>query len=242
MSFSDGIKFLESNGINLFHAFDTPSVSSLICSVLPDFELASFPTTVLIANAGFDFWDSMKQAGVRGSDPVDQYSILLAQEFAGKHLSCKAQILYPSDHPVSLLSFGSRAGWSLATPMGVSIHPTYGTWFAYRALFLIDTYIPASSPLDAEHPCESCIDKPCQTECPSKAVGDMGSFKHETCARFRIEDGSPCADRCLSRLRCPVGSEYRYADEQMKYHYGRSRKTMLRYFGSQTTERSGNPD
>ncbi len=232
MNCERGIKFLESRGINLFHAFDTLSVSELVSSAAPEIDLTRFPTTVLIANAGSAFWQSMQQAGVQGIDPVDQYSISLAHEFVKKYLQCRVEMLYPSNHPVSLISFGVLAGWSLTTPMGVTIHPKYGPWFAFRALFLVEKSIPASTPLMAEHPCESCLDKPCQTACPANAVGDIGAFKHETCARFRIRDESICAYQCLSRISCPVGAEYRYVDEQMKYHYHRSRVTMFQYYGS----------
>ena len=236
MNLSKGLKFLESRGINLFHAFDTSDVSGLIENAAPGLDLTRFPTTVLIANAGSAFWQSMKQAGIQGADPVDQYSIMLAKEFADRFLNGRTKILYPSGHPVSLLSFGSLTGWSHISPMGVTIHPKYGPWFAYRALFLVETYIPASQPLMADHPCESCLEKPCQSVCPSAAVGEIGGFKHETCGRYRIKDESPCAYQCLSRISCPVGSEYRYADDQMHYHYNRSLLTSLRYFGSETTD------
>lgn len=227
-----GIQFLESRGINLFHAFDTSSLVDLLSKAVPNLELDKYPTTILIANAGFEFWQSLKQAGIQGDHPVDQYSFLLASEYSQKYLDCEAQILYPSDYPISLRDVGSRTGWSFTTPMGITIHPKYGTWYAYRALFLVETHIPVSPPLVADHPCESCVEKPCQSVCPSNAVREIGSFGLEQCARYRIEDDSPCSFQCLSRNRCPVGTEYRYVHEQMKYHYNRSRNTMIGYFKS----------
>ena len=228
----EGTEFLEAHGINLFHAFDTLDLVDLFSEAVPDLEVDKYPTTILLANAGFEFWHSLKQADIRGDHPVDQYSILLAKEYAQEYLNCEAQFLYPSDYPISLREVGFRTGWSFTTPMGITIHPKYGTWYAYRALFLVETELPASQPLIADHPCESCVDKPCQTVCPSGAVQQIGSFGLEQCARYRIEDDSPCSFQCLSRNRCPVGTEYQYVPEQMKYHYNRSRNTMIRYFKS----------
>ncbi len=231
-----GIAFLESRGINLFHAFDTAEISDSITKAIPSLNLDRFPTTVLIAHAGYVFWQSMRAAKIQGDHPVDQYSILLAQEYSEKYLDCKAKFLYPSDYPISLIDIGRKTGWSFTSPMGISIHPTYGSWFAYRALFLIEKSLPATQPLIAEHPCESCTDKPCQSVCPSGAVGEIGSFGLDTCARFRIQDESTCAYRCLSRLSCPVGSEYRYDPDQLKYHYNRSRTTMQQYYSSDSAK------
>lgn len=236
MNYSQGLQFLESQGINLFHAFDTTDIAESISSAASEIELDRFPTTVLIANAGYAFWQSMRAANVQGDHPVDQYSILLSHEFANKYLQCDLKILYPSDYPISLRTVGEKTGWSHTTPMGISIHPKFGTWFAYRALFLVDQQIPASPPLVADHPCESCLNKPCQKVCPSGAVSEIGSFGLDTCARYRIQDDSPCAYQCLSRTSCPVGTEYQYVPEQLKYHYNRSRTTMLKYYGAKTTD------
>lgn len=225
-----GIEFLASRGINLFHAFDTSDLVDLLNESVTDIEFERYPSTILLANAGFEFWQSLKQADIRGDHPVDQYSILLAKAYSQDFLNCDAQILYPSDYPISLREVGFRTGWSFTTPMGITIHPKFGTWYAYRALFLVETKVPASRPLVADHPCESCVEKPCRTACPSGAVDDIGSFELERCARYRIEDKSPCSFQCLSRNRCPVGTEYQYLPEQMKYHYNRSRTTMIRYF------------
>ncbi len=236
MNYKRGVQFLESQGINLFHAFDTTDIAEIISNAVPNIELDRFPTTVLIANAGYVFWQSMRAANVQDDNPVDQYSILLSHEFAKKYLHCDIEILYPSDYPLSLQSVGQKTGWSHTTPMGISIHPTFGTWFAYRALFLVEQKLPATAPLVADHPCESCLDRPCQRVCPSGAVGEIGSFKLETCGHYRIEHNSSCAYQCLSRISCPVGVEYQYVPEQMNYHYNRSRTTLLRYFGAQTQD------
>ena len=99
---TEGTQFLEGHGINLFHAFDTSDLVDLFSEAVPNLEVGQYPTTILLANAGFEFWQSLKQADIRGDHPVDQYSILLAKEFSQEYLNCKAQFLYPSDYPISL--------------------------------------------------------------------------------------------------------------------------------------------
>jgi hypothetical protein len=51
----------------------------------------------------------------------------------------------------------------------------------------------------------------------------------EACVNERKRVGSACADRCLSRLACPVASEHRYGAEQMKYHYAHSLQAIRRF-------------
>lgn len=226
-----GLEYLNACGINLFHAFDTDSIATSISDAVPHLNLNQYPTTILVANAGYKFWQSMKDAKVEGEDPIDQYSTTIVQRYSQHFLDAEFELLYPSDYPVSLRTIGSKTGWSHDSPMGISIHPEFGLWFAYRALFMVSTPLPASQPIQLKHPCESCVDKPCQAVCPASAVTEMGAFDLDTCARFRIEDDSICGFQCLSRISCPVGAEYRYVPEQMKYHYQRSRKTMVRFFG-----------
>ena len=230
MNQSDGLEYLRMNGINLYHVFDTSSIADLLVPAVPDLRLEDYPSAVLIANAGYELWHSLESFGMYGNDPVDNFSLHLATTYAKDYLNSEAMILYPSSYPISLRAIGERTGWSFTTPMGISIHPKFGTWFAYRSIFLLEKQLPATKPDQADHPCHSCLDKPCQTVCPSGAVRDIGAFGLDECARFRLQDSSPCAYSCFSRIACPVGSEYRYVPDQMKYHYKRSRESMARHY------------
>ena len=235
MNHLEGLKYLESKGINIFHAFNTDGISDVIESSVPHLTLSEYPSTILIANAGPKFWNSMQVAGFGGVDPVDNYSIFLAQRYASEYLVANSEILYPSDYPISLREIGSRTGWSFPSPIGITIHPRYGTWYAYRALFLVNTQIPATPVPNMKNPCDICDSKPCQSVCPVTAVGDIGAFDLDGCARFRIEDESPCSYQCISRNACPIGTEFRYTTEQMKYHYSRSRVSMSKYYATLNT-------
>ncbi|GIS88980.1 MAG: hypothetical protein CM1200mP18_16900 [Gammaproteobacteria bacterium] len=40
---------------------------------------------------------------------------------------------------IALQKLGKFAGWSHPSPIGIDLHPRYGPWFAFRAVFLINT-------------------------------------------------------------------------------------------------------
>ena len=225
-----GNEYLQSNGINFFHSFDTLDVADLLTPAVADIDLDEFPSTVLIANAGRKLWDALQDFGMRDSDPVDTFSEHIATTYATEQLNTTVKILYPSSYPVPLREFGARTGSVHTSLIGIGIHPHFGTWFAYRALFLVGIQLPASVQPKSEHPCEICPDMPCRAVCPPMVVKDPGLFDLDGCARFRLQEQSPCASSCFSRIRCPVGTEFRYAPRQMKYHYDRSRRSMARYY------------
>ncbi|MDE0308457.1 MAG: hypothetical protein OXI60_01310 [Acidiferrobacterales bacterium] len=227
-----GRDYLASKGINLFHVFDTRTLEDLLSPSIDEGVLNHYPSTVLIANAGAAFWHALEQFSLHGNDPVDDFSVHLAQTYSTEFLDTDFKLLYPSDLPISLRAVADRTGWSHPSPLGITIHPEFGTWYAFRAMFLVRMSLPASDSSPTESPCDSCVDKPCIPACHVDAVGKIGSFDLDTCARFRIREASPCAFSCNSRNRCPIGSEYRYVPEQMKYHYRRGRDSMARFYGA----------
>ena len=228
-----GNEFLESSGINMLCIFDTDKVKHLITPALPDLDEREYPSTVLMANAGSALWEAMKLDGMIFPDPVDSFSSKVAVTFAKEYLQAESKLLYPSnEYLVSLPEFGTLAGWSHMSPMRVGIHPKFGLWFAYRVLMLVSVPLPPTERGATEHPCLSCIEKPCQSACPANAVGNIGDFDLDKCFGFRDKENSPCARQCLARVRCPVGSEFRYTKDQLNYHYDRSLVSLRWYFKS----------
>lgn len=230
---ASGKDFLQRNGINMQCVFDTEEVKHLLTATSPGVSEQVYPSTVLLANAGSALWKAMSREGLQFPDPVDTFSTKVAIEYATEHLQAEFKVLYPSsEYLVSLPELGKLAGWSHMSPLRVGIHPKYGTWFAYRILILLSVKLPPTERVETEHPCLSCVDRPCQSACPASAVNEIGDFNLDKCFGYRDRQDSPCASLCLSRIRCPVGSEYRYTKDQINYFYDRSLVSLKWYFKS----------
>jgi len=231
LKYTQGLEFLAERGLNIIHVFDTEQIADLITPALPQIDLSRYPRTVLTASAGMRYWQNVQDSAFANySNPVDEYSVYVSQNFVETFLCGQSFLLYPSDLPIPLGSVGLRSGWSFQSPMGISIHPEFGTWFAYRTLLLVEDELPCTKTPAYSHPCDECDGKPCISICPSGAVGPIGEFGLEACGRYRISDQSSCAYTCKSRFVCPVGTKFRYVPDQVYYHYNRSRKTMSRYY------------
>lgn len=171
------------------------------------------------------------------ANPVDDFSIALAKELIeAAQLDKEAQILYPGKFAVPLIALGELAGWNTPSPLGLGLHPTFGPWFAYRALIL--TTQPLQSPSvvattqPATSPCLTCDATPCVSACPAQAVELHKAFNIEACADYRMRQDSPCQQQCHARNACPVGVPYRYSEEQRAYHMSRALHALVRWSNS----------
>ena len=228
-SLADGINFLTEHGLNLFAVFDCSKLPAELQEQLANeaIQLANYPRLVLIGNGGGSIWHALQAAQIDDPDPMDTFSQQVVNQFIEEYLdNAPSQILYPGSTNVSLIRLGSLAGWSHPSPLGLGINSKYGLWFAYRALFVTTADIPPTALVSDEvtpaSPCESCVDKPCISACPAGAVNSAEPFNIASCYGHRLAARSSCADRCLSRLACPIGAEHRYPLPQIQYHYNRS--------------------
>jgi hypothetical protein len=162
------------------------------------------------------------------ADPIDAHSL----RAIGAALADRPhRVLYPGvgSSTVPLARLGALAGWHHPSPLGLGIHPEHGLWFAYRALVVLAAPdLEPTPPAPGGPPCESCVDQPCLRACPAGAV-DPAGFRVRECVEFRVREASPCQDRCLARLACPVGAASRYDPDQLAYHYLQSLATIRRY-------------
>ena len=231
------ITLLSKAGLNLISVLDVATLQQPILDALSKdgVQLDRFKRLVLLCNAGRtdgdNLWYAVQEAGMNRPNPIDTFSTETAQSWIATELqNADSEILYPGPTSVSLIQLGKAAGWHHDSPLGLGIHAQYGVWFAYRVAFLTAFELPITVPLELDSPCDSCVEKPCITACPAGAVVGIGKFDFPSCARFRLQNDSPCADRCLSRIACPVGQEYRYPLEQIQYHYNLSRETYRKWF------------
>ena len=229
-----GQKYLTEHGFDLWFVFEITEILDILRPAYAAEQLARFSTAILFAHGGPKIWSAMKSSGIGGTDPMDTYSSHVAINYAETFLSGESKLLYPFGETFDLTQLGELAGWSFPSPLGINIHPTYGLWFAFRALLVVEQRLEPSIREEFNSPCDECLDRPCQSACPVGAVSDINAFNLAKCVDFRRQAQSPCAHRCLARLSCPVGSEHRYSKEQLNYHYGRSLATIQRHFESES--------
>ncbi len=127
-------------------------------------------------------------------------------------------MVYPAPVKLPLGRMAEHVGWGRPSPLGLTINDRYGLWLAHRVVFLVNAPLGLVT-TTTTHPCSTCADTPCVSACPVGAVSVDHGFDVHACSRFRLTRDSPCANRCLARLACPVGAEYRYPENQMRHHY-----------------------
>lgn len=195
-------------------------------------ESAHYRTLILLGNGGSRFWQSMQQHRTKSEqevDPVDNYFTRTVENLFDADSDYR--IIYPGNHLLPLQALGKLAGWHHDSPLGLGIHPVFGLWFAYRGLIMSNTNITMLAEnfdIPSASPCVSCDEKPCIKACPAMAV-TLSEFKVQPCSDYRLESASRCQSRCVSRLVCPIGRDYRYLEAQMAYHYGHSLASIKKY-------------
>ncbi len=213
-------------GLNRQHVFDLDSLPDAIRATLGD--TANFRQLILLGHGGKRLWACVQAAGMPGEHPIDDYVIqTVAQIFAGHFADKNYRIVYPGNTPVGLQQLGTLAGWHHPSPFMVGIDAEWGSWFAYRAAVLADTDFLPFFPVDRGNPCPTCSERPCIPACPAAALSNEG-FALDKCIAYRRQDGSVCQFTCLARSACPVGSEHRYSEAQLRHTYGISLRMIRR--------------
>jgi len=183
---------------------------------------------LLVGSGGRLFFDRFVAAtgGADGAPhPLDRFTRAEVEAAAATTLGAGAQpighaIYYPFSGATPLLPFqrlGRAAGLGAPGPLGIQIHPTYGPWWAYRALLLWDLEAPDEPPVGDG--CAGC-DAPCVAACPAGAVARDG-FVYQLCRARRLADPA-CHLACAARSRCVRGPEQRYSERQLAFHMAAS--------------------
>lgn len=222
---------LNEHGLNLQAVFDWTALQVAVDSVSGLTSEPPYRQLLLIGHGGRRMWEAMQASEFRDRpDPVDSFSLDVVQRWLAETCpNAKHEIIYPAEgRLVPLQQLGALAGWHHASPFRIGINHKWGSWFAYRVALLIDSDWPISEPQTWGYPCEGCLEKPCVTACPAGAVSNQGNML-ERCIDYRLQEGSSCAQQCLSRLACPVAAEHRYSSEQVRYHYEQSLQTIRQW-------------
>tara|TARA_R110002167_G_scaffold29645_6_gene98875 strand:- start:3354 stop:4076 length:723 start_codon:yes stop_codon:yes gene_type:complete len=198
---------------------------------------AAAATLILVGNAGSELWPVFTHSAEYKdgfADPLDRWSkrlgLALAAEYQGAALFPFGGAPY---HP--FLSWAKRGDLSISSPLGVSLHPQYGLWHAFRfALSLpyrLEDLPRSGDGLASVNACHACLDQPCLSACPVDAF--TGSdYRALDCARFLRQTPDHACNHlgCGARRACPVGKNYQYQPEHACFH--------MRTFVADQVERS----
>jgi ferredoxin len=222
---------LNQAGLNchaVFRIADLPaSMQACLCEINSDY--LNYQQVILIGHGGKDFWTALKAEGLQlsrqeGQHPVDDFTMRKVNEFMqSEYPQAHYQFLYPGAYSLNLQGLGQLAGWHHASPFMVGINPTFGSWFAYRAVLLANTDLPVTTQHASTSPCTACQEKICIRICPADALSE-NAYNLKKCLSYRQQENSLCEVNCIARWSCPEASEQRYTKEQMQYHYACSIK------------------
>jgi len=219
---------LDEAGLNLQAVFN---IADLPCELADEIRRRVDPERqyrqlILVGHGGKRLWSELQASGASSDDPIDDYSrTKLGQCLAGVDHT----IIYPAGDSIGLQALGKLAGWHHASPFMVGINATWGSWYAYRAVALTDTDFAPTPRIVDSSPCVTCRAKPCIAACPADALsGD--AFDLKKCITHRKQPASSCRETCLARTACPVASEHRYCDEQIRHTYSISMRMIEQYY------------
>jgi len=182
---------------------------------------------VIVGSGGPAFFARFTGGSPEAADgaphPLDRFTARVATAAAGEALAphgVSHATYFPFDWAEPRIPFqrlGRAAGLGGPGPLGLQVHPVYGPWWAYRALVVVDSALPARAPIGDG--CAGC-DAPCVGACPAHAVLQAG-FDVAACHARRLV-AEPCRLSCAARIACIRGPAHRYTDEELAFHMAAS--------------------
>jgi len=185
-------------------------------------------TLLLVGNAGSAMWAAFSRSAEYHdgqADALDRWSVRLGQRVARQFAG---EALFPFGGPPfqPFLSWAKRGDGSESSPLGLSLHPEYGLWHAYRFALCLPNRLKILRRFEgqpvlpkAADLCKACTDKSCLEACPVDAFTGA-EYHHARCARFLAQfPAHDCNHRgCRSRRACPVGKAHQYQSEHAQFH------------------------
>jgi methylmalonic aciduria homocystinuria type C protein len=176
-------------GFEIQHAFDAHAVAREL-GWLAGAERCG----ILVGNTRA-LWPRFVAARPAGPDPLERYTeAAIAQAFPGARVYFAHRRYDGAFLPFQRLAIAT--GLAAAAPTGLVVHPVFGPWFALRAIVLVDAEPVARAP----------IAKPCTCDGSCEAARDSALHGGDWRAWLAVRDA------CSLR-------EWRYSDEQIRYHY-----------------------
>ena len=182
---------LAAAGFDIQYAFDAHAVARELGLAL----LAGGERRGILVGNTKALWPPFVASKPAGANPLEAYTERAIAEAFGDARTLFAHRRYAG----AFLPFQQVAiatGLAAQAPTGLVVHPIYGPWFALRAIVLV-----AGEPVPRAR-----IEKPCV--CAGRCEAALAAALHSSDWRAWL----------AVRETCTV-SEWRYSDEQIRYHY-----------------------
>ena len=176
-------------------------------------------TLLLLGPREPGFWDHFAESPEcrdGDQDPLDRWSMRAVSAIAE---SAVAEPLFPFGGPPyrPFHRWAIRSGRAWQSPVGMLVHDRAGLMASYRGALALGERLEL--PDLPNRPCDSCPDRPCETACPSGALGTRG-YDVPVCREFLDSpDGRECMTLgCAVRRSCPVSRLHARIPEQSAFH------------------------
>lgn len=185
---------------------------------------------LLVGHGGSTLWPEFSNSPEYsdGEDhALDRWSQRVASTISSRF---DMQAVYPFTGPPyqPFLSWAQRAERQAVLPsrIGLSLHPVFGLWHAYRFALLSPVYVAQfqqklkqSEPDELSPHCVSCETSACLTACPVNAFSARG-YDVRACVGYlnATPDAACHTVGCLARKACPIGSDYQYESDHAAFH------------------------
>ena len=199
-------------------------------------------TIVVIGNGGGALWASLKSHAAchpgwwSRDNPLDDFTREVVERDVADPLrasGARCTTVYPfmSNGPtLNFIELGKIAGIAGPSILGVTVHPVYGPWIAFRAALLLDEELDSPGDALGFDPCPRCTVRSCVPACPAGAVSIESGWDIPKCLTHRVEFEPECTPRCHARAGCVLGPEHRYPDDELAYHQMRALRSMRPYY------------
>lgn len=215
---------LDRAGFEIVHAFPLGALSESGRAALPSPDFCP-SCGIIIGNTRtvwrpFLFWLSQQSKWNALPHPFDAFSEHIISQYCQQYFD-RAHVLWThetKDYVVPAQKIAQESGLAFHSAGQFNIHPTFGPWFALRALILLpDTPTPTKS--SVQNPSSDAIEKQAHALFQKlynkiKHANDMNTVQHRWKSWLALRD------------LYDVGKKYRYTDPQIQYHYTHDKNVL----------------
>jgi len=159
----------------------------------------------------------------RSPDPIEAYTERALSQLAAE-LPVAIELRWAHTvgrRMVAIQRLAHIAGLAYLSPANLCVHPVRGPWIALRAAMVCDVAGPPDPPPEMQSPCDAC-EHGCAPAAAELAARPWRKLQWRRWLAVRDS--------------CPLGSEHRYSEAQLEYHYTKNRAALERAITESTEE------